>query len=114
MSAWCAPWTAWNVLKDKDNYAPDLVLAKMDSPTFAAEKFFQCIKAERYEEAADLLSREDKRNFRKLSLHLQNQKGASPYNLAAYIEDTFFLVHGQKNMKMVKKTVMAGSFCRKK
>jgi len=85
---------------------PQDLYAKMDKPTIIAEDFYRYILSKRYEDAAELLSKNDKRNFRQLKTKLaQTGKGnSSNYELSTLIENQFFLVHGQTNKKMKGKS----------
>lgn len=87
-------------------FAPQLSVAKIEKPTLTAEDFYRFIRAKRYEDAADLLSRADQRSFKNLQQKMKKagkKKKAEQYDLAKLLEDQFFLVHGQSNKKMLKK-----------
>lgn len=88
-------------------WLPATALAKMDKPTLTVEDFFRFIRSKRYEDAADLLSRNDKNNF-KIMLGKLKASGqadaAKTYSLGVLVKDQFFLMHGQENSKMAKKS----------
>lgn len=88
-------------------FLPSLVTAVTEKPTLIAEDFYRHIRSRRYEEAAELLSQQDKRNFRRVKNKMtQSGQNGSGLSLGKLIKDQFFLVEGQrnKNEKLIKKS----------
>ena len=92
-----------------------VVSARVEKPSMIAEEFYRCLRYKKYKAAIDLLSSADKRNFAALQTGFPSrspdadpdgsavQTGAPP-RLADILSEQFFLMYGQKNEKMIRKS----------
>ncbi|MCD4814272.1 hypothetical protein K8S19_11345 [bacterium] len=88
---------------------PFLADARTEKPTIVVEEFFRLINMKNFEDASELVTRADRRNVAALKIKAKKaakagKQVAEPPDMASILGDMFFLVQGQENKKMMKKS----------